>query len=179
MNGWITRQWALVHCIFCFQKLLDAGTNAHKLNLSEMGSATMTNSAHSSSLRITVTNYSAAALLSAAMGLISYWSGEEPGLTALKALCAPLFLLSLGGVNAIFKDPKVEARLTARAVEYFLLHAAVTSAFIAFFAWVPGNAAQQVLGQFAFGFAIFGALNGCALFFRIRTIRRSSSEDAV
>jgi hypothetical protein len=139
----------------------------------------MTNSAGPSRLRISVTNYSAAALLSAVLGLISYWSGEESGLTALKALCAPLFLLSLGGVNAIFKAPVVEARLTARAVEYFLLHAAVTSAFITFFAWTPGNAARHVLGQFAFGLVTFGVLNGCALFFRIRTIRRSSSEDAV
>ncbi len=70
-------------------------------------------------------------------GVLLSIAGDAPSLVAAKLCVVPMWWLSLGGLNAIYRQPIVEPRWTVRAVEHSVLGALVLCAFMAVMTWRP------------------------------------------
>ena len=97
------------------------------------------------SVRIALTNYGIVLGLAAAFGTARHLVGDDASLIALKLFVVPLWYLSIGGLNAIYRHPIVEDRWTVRAVEHAVLRALRFGLLTGVMQWTPDQPLSMVL----------------------------------
>ena len=107
------------------------------------------------SARIALFNYGAALLLLTfvALGLTLGGDGGDP--LGPKLMAVPLWVLALGGLNALYRRPTVERRLTVRSLEHTLLHALMFCAVLVIMWWLPADVLSEILRVIAILGAVF------------------------
>ena len=105
--------------------------------------------------RIALFNYGAALLLLTFLALGLTLGGDGSDLLGPKLMAVPLWILALGGLNALYRRPTVERRLTVRSLEHTLLHALMFCAVLAIIWWLPANVLAEVLRALAILGAVF------------------------
>jgi hypothetical protein len=129
----------------------------------------------SANLENAALNYGLALALAATIGGLSHFSGDAPGLVALKSILAPFYLLANRAVPTFFREPLVEPRWTGRAVEAHLLMAALFAGFMTLALWKPELTVSAILLQFAFMMAVMGVTQMVILGLHIRRLRNGAS----
>ena len=115
----------------------------------------MDTGSRTTSARIALFNYGAALLFLTFLALGLTLGGGGNDLLGPKLMAVPLWFLALGGLNALYRRPTVERRLTVRSLEHTLLHASMFCAVLAIMWWIPANALADILRALAILGAVF------------------------
>lgn len=94
--------------------------------------------------------------------------GNPVTVVLLKLAFVPLIFLSFGGLRAIYRWPIVERKLTARAVEYFLLDALLSSLFLFVVLWESERSVPELIGLFVLGFVSFSIIKLSMLLYSVK-----------
>ena len=116
------------------------------------------------SVRIALGNYGAVLAFCLLFGTLLHVGGDEPSLIGMKLLVVPLWYLSLGGLNAIYRQPVVEARWTPRAVERAVLRALLLGLMVSVIQWEPEQSLSDLL-------TFLGILSGSMTAFHLFELR--------
>ncbi len=125
--------------------------------------------------RIASENYGAFISFCFVMGVLSWLNGDPQNLVALKVIFAPFFLLANRAVPTFFKEPIIESRFTARAIECHLLMAAVFAGFMTVMGWNPDKPVGQIIQTLLIGFTIMGITQMVILWMRVRGAQKQAS----
>jgi hypothetical protein len=108
------------------------------------------------------------------MGGLSWLNGDLHNLIALKVIFAPFFLLANRAIPTFFKEPIIEPKFTARAIEFHLLMAAVFSGFMAVISWQPDKPVSKIVVTLLIGFVIMSITQMIILWTRIRALHKQT-----
>ena len=101
--------------------------------------------------------------------------GNPVTVVLLKLAFVPLIFLSFGGLRAIYRSPIVEHKLTARALEYYLLEALMSSLFLFVILWESHRTVFELFGIFILGFVSFAIIKLSMLMLSIKQVVESSN----
>lgn len=128
-----------------------------------------------SRVRLATEGYAAFISFCFVMGALSWLNGDPQSLVALKVIFAPFFLLANRAIPAFFKEPIIEPRFTARAIECHLLMAAVFAGFMTVLGWNPDKPVGQIIQTLLIGFVIMGITQTVILWMRVRRAQSQTS----
>jgi len=117
---------------------------------------------------IALRNYGIVLGMLVGMTAVLLYLGNPVTVVLLKLAFVPLIFLSFGGLSAIYRWPIVERRLTARAVEYYLLDALLFSLFLFVVLWEPERSVSELFVVFVSGFVSFAIIKLSMLLYSVK-----------
>ena len=130
----------------------------------------MSNEAMKYKTGIALRNYGIVLGMLIGMTAVLLYLGNPVTVVLLKLAFVPLIFLSFGGLTVIYRWPIVEAKLTARAVEYYLLNALILSLFLFVVLWESERSVPELFGVFALGFVSFAIIKLSMLLYSVKQV---------
>jgi len=119
---------------------------------------------------IALRNYGIVLGMLLGMTAVLMYLGNPVSVVLLKLAFAPLIFLSFFGLNTIFRWPIVEGKLTARAVEYYLLDALLLSLFLFVVLWESERSIAELFGVFVLSFVSFAIIKLSMLLYSVKRV---------
>ena len=119
---------------------------------------------------IAVRNYTRVALMVFGILVCTIALGDPANVILLKLSAAPFFFLSTIGLKSIYRQPIVEHKITARAVEYHLLQALLIALIALIVYWSPEKTIGMLVVFFAIMLIIISAIKYFELTRKVKAI---------
>ena len=120
---------------------------------------------------IALRNYGIVLGMLIGMTAVLLYLGNPVTVVLLKLAFVPAIFLSFGGLRAIYRSPIVEGKLTARAIEYFLLDALLSSLFLFVVLWKSERSVAELFGVFALCFVSFAIIKLSMLQYSVKQVQ--------
>jgi len=119
---------------------------------------------------IALRNYGIVLGMLVGMTAVLLYLGNPVTVVLLKLAFVPIIFLSFGGLSAIYRWPIVESKLTARAIEYYLLDALLLSLFLFVVLWESERSVPELFGVFVLSFVSFAIIKLSMLLYTVKRV---------
>ncbi len=127
---------------------------------------------------IAIRNYTLVFVLLVLVAILSYSLGHNIELALLKLAVVPMFFLSFGGLQAIYRQPIIEHKFTPRSLEYSLLDGLLSALFIFVILWKPDETAGGLLMRFGVLVVVFSILKLVLLALDVKRLSQLHKEQS-
>jgi hypothetical protein len=109
------------------------------------------------------------------IGSLLFWGeGDSAGVVLVKMMAVPLWGFALHGLNFSLGQPLRDGKFSLAALEYLILFGVIMASVLTIFGWRAEFSGIRIIGQFAYAFVIWVALQSALLVWNARGKRITS-----
>jgi hypothetical protein len=129
-------------------------------------------------LQTRLKNYGVYFALMLFIGSLLFWGeGDAAGVVLVKMMAVPLWGFALHGLNFSLGQPLRDGKFSLAALEYVIMFGVIMASVLTIFGWRAEFSGIRIIGQFAYAFVTWVAIQSALLVWNARSKRIASSQD--